>query len=130
SLPWIAKGRALLLLNETNAFQRELEEILADDSIDGATRKEAHTLQERVNEIAGMTRRWIDSCGVDDRCIPAEVDVSVPGLTSEELLTILKPLYPQAEKIKDPAKLVTLKYDRIRRIPNPAFASRFANDPR
>ena len=53
----------------------------------------------------------------------------MPGLTSEELLTILKPLYPQAEKITNAAQLITLKYDSIRRIPNPAFVSRFAKDP-
>lgn len=51
------------------------------------------------------------------------------GLTSEELLEILKPLYPQAEKITNPAQLITLKYNSIRRISNPAFVSRFAKDP-
>jgi hypothetical protein len=53
----------------------------------------------------------------------------VPGLTSEKLLTILKPLYPQAEKITNPAQLITLKHNSIRRIPNPAFVSRFAKEP-
>jgi len=130
SLPWIAKGRALLLWKETNAFQQELEEILADNTMDGATRNEAHTLHENIKEIAETTRHWLDSCDVDDSCIPAQIDTSVPGLTSEELLTILKPLYPQAEKITNPAQLITLKYNCIRRIHNPAFVSRFAKEPR
>jgi hypothetical protein len=130
SLPWVAKGRALLLLKETNTFQRELEEIVADNSIDGATRNEVHTLQQSIEETAQWTRHWLDSFDVDDSCIPAEIDTSVPGLTSEELLTILKPLYPQAEKITNPAQLITLKYNSIRRIPNPAFVSRFDKEPR
>ena len=130
SLPWVAKGRALLLLKETHTFQRELEEIVADNSIDGATRNEVHTLQQSIEEMAERIRHWLDSCDVDDSCIPAEIDTSVPGLTSEELLTILKPLYPQAEKITNPAQLITLKYNSIRRIPNPTFVSRFAKEPR
>jgi hypothetical protein len=129
SLPWIAKGRALLLLKETHTFQRELEEIVADNSIDGATRNEVDTLQQRIGEIAERARHWLDTCEVDDSSIPAEIDISVPGLTSEELLTIHKPLYPQAEKITDPAQLITLKHNSIRRIPNPAFVSRFAKEP-
>jgi len=130
SLPWVAKGRALLLLKETNAVQQELEEIVADNNIDGATRNEVHTLQQRIEEISERTRQWLDSCVVNDSCLPAEIDTSVPGLTSKELLTILKPLYPQAEKITNPAQLITLKYNSIRRIPNPAFVSRFAKEPR
>lgn len=128
-LPWIAKGRALLLLKETHTFQRQLEEIAADTSIDGATRNEVHTLQQHIGEIEERSRHWLDSCVVDDSCIPTDIDTSVPGLTSEELLTILRPLYPQAEKITNPAQLVTLKYNSIRRIPNPAFVSRFAKNP-
>lgn len=129
SLPWVAKGRALLLSKEIDTFQRELEEIVEDNSIDGATRNEVHTLQQRTEEIAEKTRHWLDSCDVDDSCIPTEIDTSVPGLTSEELLIILKPLYPQAEKITTPSRLITLKYNSIRRTPNPAFVSRFAKDP-
>jgi hypothetical protein len=130
SLPWVAKGRALLLLKETHTLQRELEEITADNSIDGATCNEVHTLQHSIEKMAERTRYWLDSCHVDDTCIPAEIDTSVPGLTSEELLTILKPLYPQAEKITSPTQLITLKHNSIRRIPNPAFMSRFAKEPR
>ncbi len=104
-------------MNETNTFQREIEEIFADSNIDGAIRNEAHMLHEHMTEIAEMTRHWLDSCDVDDSCLPAEIDISVPGLTSEELLTILKPLYPQAEKITNPAQLITLKYNSIQAHP-------------
>lgn len=117
-------------MKETNAFQRDLEEILADNQMDGATRSEAHTLQEHIKEIAEMTHHWLDSCGVGDSCIPNEIDTSVQGLTSEQLLKILKPLYPQAEKITEPTKLVTLMHGSNRRVPNPAFVSRFAKDQR
>lgn len=51
------------------------------------------------------------------------------GWTAEELLRVLRPLYPRASEIETPHELVRLLHGDIRRIPNPAFGSRFLPDP-
>jgi hypothetical protein len=53
----------------------------------------------------------------------------VPGWTVRELQEVLEPLYPRAAEVEDPNQLVPLLEKSIRRVPNPAFISRFVDDP-
>ncbi len=56
--------------------------------------------------------------------LPAVVDGIVPGWTAAELLPILKPIYPAAQRVTDPIEMVPLLEWAVRRVPNPDFTQR------
>lgn len=57
------------------------------------------------------------------------MDLTLPTWTAAELLALLKPLYPLAQEITDPNKLIRLVFRTIRRVPNQKFFSRFTRTP-
>jgi HEAT repeats len=63
------------------------------------------------------------------QALPNEVSTAVPGWTALELLQAVKPLYPFAENITSANKFISLMHDRVRRVSNPEFESRFSGDP-
>jgi hypothetical protein len=129
SLPWVVKGRAMLSIKEAEAFLSKLDALLKHGEMDGATQSEAEQLRESVEKNMRLACRWIDSVSVRGSDIPTNVDISVPGWTAEELLRVLKPLYPHAQNINSNAKLITVMGNSIRRIPNPNFKVRSSKDP-
>lgn len=129
SLPWVAKGRAMLLLNEAEVLRQELTELLAGKELDGVTRREAEQLATHVVSATEMVRQQFASAELEGSGLPADVVTEVPGWTAAEVLQTLRPLYPRAQTIESTAKFVTLMDGCIRRIPNPSFLSRFAKEP-
>jgi hypothetical protein len=129
TLPSVAIGRAMLIQMEAKALLKELDNLLEGKRLDKTTHYEAEGLREHVGEIASSAQQWLISSAVAQTSLPADVDTRIPAWTAQELLRILKPVYPQAQKISSSAKLIALTYDVIRRIPNPKFKSRFSKDP-
>jgi hypothetical protein len=129
SLPSVARGRALLLAQEIEAFRLRVVRLLTETTMDGATRREAEALKSHIEQMAELTKDWLAACDPNDVSVPGDVSVSAPGWTAMELLKVVKPLYPLAENITSAQKFITLMQDRIRRLPNPEHESRFSDDP-
>lgn len=130
SIPCVVKGRSLLIRNEAETFLSELDSILKRGGMDSATLSEADQLHVRIEKYMHLACRWIDLSGVNGSNIPTNVESAVPGWTAEELLRVLKPLYPHAQTITSNAKLITLMGNSIRRVLNPDFKVRSSKDPR
>ncbi|MCA1633044.1 MAG: hypothetical protein LC802_04810 [Acidobacteria bacterium] len=131
TLRTIAVGRAMLIIAETRKLLEEIERLFVDYKMDVFTRKEAARLRTLVRRVAEEVTLYPSTYEVSDFELPQEVATEVPGLTAEELLPYIKPVYPRARRIKVPNEIVRLlaKDEDIRRIPNPHFNNRFDNDP-
>jgi HEAT repeat protein len=127
SLPPFCIGRALLIKAEASDILHDLDHLL-ESHIDGATKREAESLRQYAANTVKEAQDWCDSTPKQN--LPSDISRVVPGWTAEELLDVLKPLYPCAQKIERPNKLVTLLYNRIRRIPNSHYVTRFSKSPR
>jgi len=129
SLSCIARGRAMLHAQELETLRQNVLELLKVVEIDGTTRREAEGLKEHIEQTSETALNWLTTCGPDYLSLPDEVLTAVPCWTAMEFLQLVKPLYPLAENITSAKKFITLMHDRVRRVPNPNFESRFSDDP-
>jgi len=129
-LPGVATGRAMHVLAETEALAGTLGTLLRNVALDDATRQAASALYESVCAVREKARLWLsvrETGGVE---LPDQVSLEVPGLTAAELFEVIEPLYPKAQAVENPNRLVTLLDGDIRRVPNPEHSSRFDADRR
>ncbi|HEX8495344.1 MAG TPA: hypothetical protein VF658_21205 [Pyrinomonadaceae bacterium] len=129
SLPSVAIGRAMLVATDTRNILKELNQIITGGHLTGAPQREAKELREYVNEILNRANEWLKQRVKGKQEIPI-INPAIPGWTAEELLRVIKPLYPRARDIQTPSKLIPLIGDAIRRVPNPDFKNRFSKNPR
>jgi hypothetical protein len=128
SFPSIVLGRALLIAADTvNCFQR-LMQLLDSGYGDSTIRSEAEKLYEEVRKVKVGVREWLSSNSNRATKCPSQVSTELPTWTSRELLSILTPFYPSAQKLTDPNHLVGL-LKKVRRVPNPVYSRRFCSDP-
>jgi hypothetical protein len=128
SLPSIALGRALLIEADAATSSQRLIQLLDSEHGDAVTRSEAEKLYDEVRGIKDGVREWLDSSSnLIARC-PSRVSTEIPTWTSRDLLSILMPFYPSAQKLTDPNHLVGL-LKKVRRVPNPIYSRRFCADP-
>jgi len=130
SLSSVAAGRAMLIEIEAKANLQELENILKSKQLDNTDRHDAEKLCGQISEVLDNAKQWLTLRYSKQIKLPFDIDISVPGWTAQELLQVIKPLYPQAQKITRSAKFISLMFGSIRQIPNPIFKSRFSTDPR
>jgi hypothetical protein len=125
----IAVGRALLVQAEVHHVLHILESLLKGANASEAVRLQANQLREKALTVNSLVADWTASAEGAGRRLPSKVDTHVPGWTASELLPIISPFYPPAQAITEPAALVRLLWDDIRRVQNPGFKTRFSNNP-
>jgi hypothetical protein len=130
SLPSVAIGRAMLVETETNAFLHNLNRLCSSKHLDTALQQKAYEIRERAVADRNTAHKWLDHYGSKSPRIPKRVNTHVPGWTLDELLKVVRPLYPRSQKIEKASKLAPLIGDVIRRVQNPEFVNRFSDDPR
>jgi hypothetical protein len=129
SLPPVAVGQALLVKAEARTILNNIDELLRESAIDGATRNEAELLRNEVAETMEAASRWLVNSDIAYLDVPQDISLAIPGWTAAELLEALKPLYPAAQEMKSPNRLTTFINKKIHRFPNPEFESRFSKVP-
>ena len=129
SLPSVAVGQALLVKAESETLTNNIDELLRESAVDGATRHEAELLRDEVSKIMEAASRWLVNSDIAYLDIPRDISLAIPGWTAAELLEALKPLYPAALEMKSPNRLTTFINKKIFRFPNPEFESRFSKVP-
>ncbi|HEX8148360.1 MAG TPA: HEAT repeat domain-containing protein [Pyrinomonadaceae bacterium] len=130
SLPCVATGRVRLLTKELSKVMDDLDHIRKSGHLRGESICKADDLRKHMNDTLNAAHGWLNSYGLDDPHLPKEVDTNVPGWTADELLEVVRPLYPQARKLKKGTRLIPLMGDAIRRIFNPEYTNRFSKDQR
>lgn len=130
SLPTVAIGRAMLALTETADILADLNLLCSGGHLRGEQQQKAAELLNDVIEIADLAREWLDEHGINDRRLPQSVDTDVSGWTIDELLEVIRPLYPRLQTIRKNSQLLGLMGDAIRRVPNPEYVNRFSPNQR
>lgn len=130
SLPCVATGRVRLLAKELSKVMGDLDHIRKSGYLRGESICKADDLRKHMNDTLNAAHDWLNSYGLDDPHLPKEVDTNVPGWTADELLEVVRPLYPQARKLKKGTRLIPLMGNAIRRIFNPEYTNRFSKDQR
>ena len=116
-------------MTEAKAIIQEINKLIESKHLDSSNFREAEELRERVSQVLKNAKQWLASKRTTQVKLPSNVNIYVPGWTAQELLQILKPLYPQAQKVTRSAKSISLMFGSIRRIQNPKFENRFSKDP-
>jgi hypothetical protein len=130
SLPWVAKGRAMLLICEVEMFRRDIATLLSTGETDKITEREAQALKNHAEETIQAAQNWLTVSELSKLHVPRNVRTEIPIWTAEQLLQVMKPLYPLAQRITGIHQFIRLMHRRIRRVPNPEFESRFSGDSR
>lgn len=126
-LPTVAAGRALLVKAEAEKLLAGVENII-NSFLPSETKYEAEVIRKEISKLITLAKEWIETKNIQALNLPSSVDTFTPGITAKELLKIIKPFYPKAQKIKDPNKLIGLLYGDVRRVPNPNFKGRFSSN--
>src|SRR5205823_7771230 len=103
--------------------------LLDNKNGDKAARAGAEELLRDARAIADQVQEWLNTNTSQRLECPKEVETNIPMWTASELLSVLKPLYPHAQNITNPNRLITLLHGVVRRVPNPNFIYRFSKDP-
>lgn len=130
SLACVATGRVRLLAKELSNIMRDLNQISESGYLRGESMRKADELQKNMGECWNTAHHWLNSYALDDPRLPKEVDTNVPGWTANELLEVVRPLYPRSQKLKKGTRLIPLMGDAIRRILNPEYVNRFSKNQR
>jgi hypothetical protein len=128
-LPSVAAGRARLIILQATRINSELNEITASGALNSEVLREAGFLQENVSKLIIDAEEWIHVNKIANLNLPVDVDENTPAWTSEELLSVLKPIHPALQNVKTANKVITLLSDEIRRVSNPEFRMRFSRNP-
>jgi len=129
-LPTVAYGRALLAISENAETAAKLSEVIETGALNAETKREAEIILTEITSAARLAEQWIKNKNVEGYDLPGEVNNEVTGLTAHELLPMVTPFYPAAQKVEQANKLVVLLSRDIRRVKNPQFRSRFCDNPR
>lgn len=127
--PSIVLGRALMVQSDVKRTKFSLERLLKTSHGTAEVREQAKSLLEQVRDIALQNQLWLKDKSCLTLKFPSEINPMPQTWTAAELLAFLKPLYPLAQEITDPNKLIRLVFRCIRRIPNPNFRYRFDQKP-
>lgn len=130
SLPSVAIGRAMLVETEIGPFLHNLNRLCNSGHLSATLQQRASEIRDRVIASRNAAHKWLNHCDSRSLRIPNRVNADVPGWTCDELLKVIRPLYPRSQKIEKGSKLAPLIGDAIRRVPNPEFVNRFSDDPR
>lgn len=130
SLHTVAIGRAMLASTEAADILGGLNLLRSGRHLRGEQQQKAAELLNEVIGIADIAREWLDEHGINGRCLPQSVDTDVPGWTINELLEVIRPLYPRLQTIRKNSQLLGLMGDAIRRVPNPEYVNRFSPNQR
>jgi hypothetical protein len=128
SLPCVATGRVLLIASELSDIMRDLARLRESGYLCRESLLKAAELYSSMTEIASNARAWLDRYALDDPWLPRKVDTNIAGWTADELLTVIKPFYPRAQKLKKSSELLSLIGDAIRRVNNRTYVNRFSKD--
>lgn len=130
SLPSVAIGRAMQVLAETSDVMSLLKALRGKKHLRGEQRQQAELIFVDMMAVSDLARAWINDHGPNDRFVPEGINVEVHGLTVDELLELIRPLYPRSQTLIKNSRLVGLMGDAIRRVPNPEYVNRFAPNQR
>jgi hypothetical protein len=130
SLPTVAVGRAMLALAETAEVIDELDGLRRGACLRGEQQQSAEELFDSMAKAADVARAWLRDHVIDNGLLPQSVNRDVPGWTVDELLEVIRPLYPRSQTIKKSSQLLGLMGDAIRRFPNPEYVNRFSTNQR
>jgi HEAT repeats len=130
SLPTVAIGRAMLALADTADMLGDLDILRSGGHLRGEQRQTADELFNSITEAADFAREWLKDHVTDDQLLPKSVNRDVPGWTVDELLEVIKPLYPRSQTLSKNSQLLGLMGDVIRRVPNPEYVTRFSTNQR
>lgn len=122
----VAAGRALLVRDQCISLQEEIRS-LAEVELPDNWELQRLQLKEVIETTAEQAEALLTN--FDCTQVPDEVRRPETGWTAEELLDVLRPVYPAAEDAT-PSDLITLLSRKVRRIPNPDFTSRRSGEHR
>jgi hypothetical protein len=111
-------------------FLRDIATLLSTGETDKITEREAQALKNHAEETIQAAQHWLTVSELSKLHVPRNVRTEIPIWTAEQLLQIMKPLYPLAQRITGIHQFIRLMHRRIRRVPNPEFESRFSGDSR
>ena len=133
TIPSVALGRALLLRDEARRVLAGLESVESRGpasrrgmAVAAGERLRADIMRvaEHAQDTVAEALRLPTLAGAD--ALPDTPDPTVPGWTAEELLSVLREVYPRAGRVEDPTELVPLLGRAVRRVPSPGFTWRRA----
>lgn len=130
SLPAVAVGRALLIVAEITGGMAELDALYGGRRLRAEQRQPADEMRDEMSDVLDFARAWLKDHTGEAHALPRDVNTAVPGLTADELLAIIRPLYPRAQTLSKNSKIVGLMGNAIRRVPNPEYSDRFSADQR
>lgn len=130
SLPSVLIGRAMLVKSETNTLLHNLNRLCDDGHLSAALQQEACEIRDHVIASRNEAQKWLTLYNLRRLGIPKRINTAILGWTGDELLEVVRPLYPRSQNIKKGSKLAPLIVDAIRRVPNPEFVNRFSDNQR
>lgn len=130
SLPSVLLGRAILVRAETNILLKSLNRLISDSHLGAALQQLACEIRDHVIACRNAAQKWTNLYNSWSHEIPKRINTAIPGWTCDELLEVVRPLYPRSQKLKKGSKLAPLIVDAIRRVPNPEFVNRFSDNQR
>jgi hypothetical protein len=126
-LPMSAIGQAKQLEAELSSLAGTAASLIAGGLLTASGCVVAKDLSASIAATLERTRFWLSERSTTHH-MPSSVTVERTGWTAEELLRVIQPLYPTAQRVKQIHKIVSLLHDKILRRPNPIFTSRFSGD--
>lgn len=127
----VAIGRAQLLMAEAEDVRTQAEFLLTGDLLNVEAQSQADKTKRMAADIVAEAREFLTLYPAHSFQITLKVDQGVLHLTPEELVTLVRPVYPFLSEGTVPAnhRIVTLIDKSIRRVANTQFISRFHKDP-
>lgn len=123
----VAVGRALLLHEQCFDLLEDVRSVAEKAELPENWELQRQQLVEEIDSTVDKIERRL--AGLDTSHGPDEVKQPSGGWTAEELLEVLRPVYPAAEDAS-PSDLIKLTAGRIRRVENPEFSSRRSGEHR
>lgn len=128
-LPSIIFGNAEMLKFECSALLQQTKTLLEEDLDEHSKNQMLELLKAAIAAVAQVEAFIAENSSLIPPGLPAEVDLTIPGLTATELREVVAPLHRAIGPNTPREKVITLLWKQIRRFPNPNFKNRFDDDP-
>lgn len=118
SLPTVAVGRAMLIAVDAATFADKIDDLIGGRLLAEAWHEQAERLKSRIDDVVARADEWLASRTAVQRIysLPDAVDATVATITKEELVRLLDPFYPRAQRVQRSYEITTLLGGRIRRV--------------
>lgn len=126
--PTILMGRARLIAAEVKIVADGLIALLKSKRLSRAVRLEAEELLAVVQRVLSNIDSWLSIKLEDGLKLPKGLNLTSAGWTADKLLAFLKTVTSRFERVTDHKVLISLMKENIRRIPNPNFVRRCADN--